>query len=90
MATAEQLLMVDEVSLGLMPTAVDVCYSAIHRLREAGISILLVEQSTVRALEIADAVCVLESGHAVWQGSAEAARKDPAMIEAYMGLGGQE
>ena len=81
-----RLLMIDEVSLGLMPAAVDVCYAAIHRLKEAGISILLVEQSTVRALEIADAVCVLESGHAVWQGSAEAARKDPAMIEAYMGL----
>jgi branched-chain amino acid transport system ATP-binding protein len=75
-----------EQQMLLMPAAVDVCYAAIHRLKEAGISILLVEQSTVRALEIADAVCVLESGHAVWQGSAEAARKDPAMIEAYMGL----
>ena len=81
-----RLLMVDEVSLGLMPAAIDVCYAAIRRLKEAGVSVLLVEQSTARALEIADRVCVLESGRAVWQGSAEEARKDPAMIEAYMGL----
>ncbi|MCH8926997.1 MAG: ABC transporter ATP-binding protein [Proteobacteria bacterium] len=81
-----RLLMVDEVSLGLMPAAIDVCYAAIRRLKEAGVSVLLVEQSTARALEVADRVCVLESGRAVWQGSAEEARKDPAMIEAYMGL----
>ena len=81
-----RLLMIDEVSLGLMPSAIDTCYAAIRRLKEAGISVLLVEQSTARALEVADRVCVLESGRAVWQGSAEEARKDPAMIEAYMGL----
>ncbi len=81
-----RLLMIDEVSLGLMPAAVDICYAAIHRLKEAGLSVLLVEQNTARALEVADAVCVLESGRAVWQGSAEEARRDPAMIEAYMGL----
>ncbi len=81
-----RLLMVDEVSLGLMPAAIDTCYAAIRRLKETGISVLLVEQNTARALEVADSVCVLESGRAVWQGSAEEARKDPAMIEAYMGL----
>ncbi|MGO1117788.1 ABC transporter ATP-binding protein [Rhodovibrionaceae bacterium A322] len=81
-----KLLMIDEVSLGLMPKAVDVCYAAISRLREQGITVLLVEQSTKRALEVADQVCVLESGRIVWQGSAEEARNDPAMIEAYMGL----
>ena len=81
-----RLLMVDEVSLGLMPAAIDTCYAAIRRLKEVGISVLLVEQNTARALEVADRVCVLESGRAVWQGSAEEARKDPAMIEAYMGL----
>ena len=81
-----RLLMIDEVSRGLMPAAVEVCYAAIQRLKEAGLSVLLVEQNTARALEVADRVCVLESGRAVWQGSAEEARQDPAMIEAYMGL----
>jgi branched-chain amino acid transport system ATP-binding protein len=81
-----KLLMVDEVSLGLMPKAVDLCYRAIAQLKETGITVLLVEQSTKRALEAADQVCVLESGRVVWRGSAAEARNDPEMIEAYMGL----
>ena len=81
-----QLLLIDELSLGLMPKMIDVCYDALRRLKAAGITILLVEQSTARALAIADRVCVLESGRAVWQGSAEEAREDPAMIDAYLGL----
>lgn len=81
-----KLLLIDEVSLGLMPKMIDICYQAIRKLKEDGITILLVEQSTSRALEVADDVCVLESGHAVWQGTAASARKDPAMIDAYLGL----
>ncbi|MCB2099368.1 MAG: ABC transporter ATP-binding protein [Rhodobacterales bacterium] len=81
-----RLLMIDEVSLGLMPKAVDLCYAAIDRLRDRGITILLVEQNTTRALEAADRVCVLESGRAVWQGDAAEARRDPALVEAYLGL----
>ena len=81
-----RLLMVDEVSLGLMPSIVDVCYDAIAALKKDGMTILLVEQSTQRALDVADDVCVLESGQAVWRGTAEAARGDPALIDAYLGL----
>ena len=80
-----RLLMIDEVSLGLMPKMVALCYQAIARLKAEGMTILLVEQSTSRALGVADQVCVLESGRAVWQGTAEAARSDPALIEAYLG-----
>jgi branched-chain amino acid transport system ATP-binding protein len=81
-----KLLMVDEVSLGLMPKMIDICYQAIAALKADGMTILLVEQSTKRALDIADRVCVLESGRQVWAGSAEEARRDPDMIEAYLGL----
>lgn len=81
-----KLLMIDEVSLGLMPAVVDLCYRAIVGLKEKGMTVLLVEQSTKRALEAADDVCVLESGRIVWSGSAAEARNDPGMIDAYMGL----
>ncbi len=81
-----RLLMIDEVSLGLMPKMIDVCYEAIAALKADGMTILLVEQSTKRALEVADRVCVLESGRQVWAGSADEARRDPDMIEAYLGL----
>ena len=80
-----KFLMVDEVSLGLMPKAVDICYDAIKRLRGEGITVLVVDQNTTRALEVADQVCVLESGHAVWQGDAKTAREDSSMIDSYMG-----
>jgi branched-chain amino acid transport system ATP-binding protein len=83
---APRLLMIDEVSLGLMPKMVDICYRAIARLKEEGMTVLLVEQSTQRALEISDRVCVLESGRAVWQGAAAEAREDPGLIEAYLGM----
>jgi branched-chain amino acid transport system ATP-binding protein len=81
-----KLLMIDEVSLGLMPKIVDVCYAAIEKLRQHGITILLVEQNTQRALAAADRVCVLESGNSVWMGTAADARRDPKLIEAYLGL----
>ena len=81
-----RLLLMDEVSLGLMPKVVDLCFAVIARLKAEGLTIVLVEQSTARALDVADAVCVLESGRAVYRGSAASARDEPALIEAYLGM----
>ena len=81
-----KLLIIDELSLGLMPKVIDLCYQAIEKLKNEGVTILLVEQNTTRAFEVADQVCVLESGLNVWQGKAEDAKKDPKLIEAYLGL----
>lgn len=80
------LLLIDELSLGLMPKMIDVCYEAIHRLRVRGVTILLVEQSTERALSVAEKVCVMESGFMVWHGSGSEARGNPQLIEAYLGI----
>jgi branched-chain amino acid transport system ATP-binding protein len=85
-----KLLLIDEVSLGLMPKMVDICYAAIDRLRSEGMTVLLVEQSTSRALAIADRVLVMESGRAVWSGTGEEAREDPKLIDAYLGTSGEE
>lgn len=84
--TRPRLIMIDELSLGLMPKVIDLCYSALLQLRDEGMTVLLVEQNTERALKVADDVCVLESGRAVWQGSAAAARNDPQLAAAYLGL----
>jgi branched-chain amino acid transport system ATP-binding protein len=81
-----KLLIIDELSLGLMPKVIDLCYQAIEKLRSEGVTILLVEQNTTRAFEVADEVCVLESGLNVWQGKSEDAKKDPKLIDAYLGL----
>ena len=81
-----KLLIIDELSLGLMPKVIDLCYLAIEKLKNEGVTILLVEQNTARAFEVADEVCVLESGLNVWQGKAEDAKKDPKLVDAYLGL----
>lgn len=84
--TRPKLIMIDELSLGLMPKVIDQCYQALKLLRSEGMTVLLVEQNTERALAAADDVCVLESGATVWRGSAADARKDPNLAAAYLGL----
>jgi branched-chain amino acid transport system ATP-binding protein len=84
--TRPRIIMIDELSLGLMPKVIDLCYQALTQLRREGMTVLLVEQNTERVLKIADEICVLESGSTVWQGSAEAARNDPQLTAAYLGL----
>ncbi|MEJ2643013.1 MAG: ABC transporter ATP-binding protein [Desulfosarcinaceae bacterium] len=85
-----QLLMIDELSLGLMPKVIDICYEAIGELKKSGLTILLVEQSTQRALEVADDVLVLESGRKVWEGATEDARDNRGVIDALLGMKGSE
>ena len=81
-----KLLMVDELSLGLMPKAIDTCYKAIKDLNALGLTILLVEQSTQRALEVSDSAIVLESGNTVWKGSSQEARDSSDIIDSILGL----
>lgn len=85
MMAQPRLLLIDEVSLGLMPKMVDICYAALDALRRDGLTIILVEQSLERALAMADRVCVLESGRLAWSGSAAEARGNPDILSAYMG-----
>jgi branched-chain amino acid transport system ATP-binding protein len=89
MMSNPKLLLIDELSLGLMPKIIDLCYEAITELKRDGLTILIVEQSTQRALEVADHVCVLESGKEVWQGTAEKARDNAGLIDALLGLKGE-
>jgi branched-chain amino acid transport system ATP-binding protein len=84
--TRPKLIMIDELSLGLMPKVIDQCYQALKLLRSEGMTVLLVEQNTERALAAADDVCVLESGATVWRGSAQDARNDPSLAAAFLGL----
>ena len=84
--TRPKLIMIDELSLGLMPKIIDLCYQALGKLRDEGMTVLLVEQNTERALGVADDVCVLESGRTVWRGTATDARADPSLTHAFLGL----
>jgi branched-chain amino acid transport system ATP-binding protein len=77
--------LVDELSLGLMPRMVDLCLDVLVTLKSEGLGILLVEQNTDRALDIADRVCVLSSGVQVFQGTAEEARSSGSLFTAFLG-----
>jgi branched-chain amino acid transport system ATP-binding protein len=82
-----KLLLVDELSLGLMPKMVDLCVDALQKLnREENLAIVLVEQNTARALDVAQKVCVLASGRSVFTGSAESARRDVDLLHSYTGV----
>jgi branched-chain amino acid transport system ATP-binding protein len=80
-----KLLLVDELSLGLMPKMVDLCVEALRTLNKEGLAIVLVEQNTARALDVADRVCVLASGRSVFTGPAESARRDVDLLHSYTG-----
>jgi branched-chain amino acid transport system ATP-binding protein len=81
-----RLLLLDEPSLGLAPIVVREIFHVIARLRERGVSILLVEQNARAALQLADEGFVLESGEVTLAGSAAALAGDPRVVETYLGL----
>ena len=84
--TSPKLLMLDEPSLGLSPLLVSEIFAMIREInREEGLSVLLVEQNAAAALEIVDHAYLIENGHVVMDGSADALRSNPDVQEFYLG-----
>jgi branched-chain amino acid transport system ATP-binding protein len=81
-----RLLLVDELSLGLMPKMVDLCLGALTQLKRDGITVVLVEQNTARALDIADNVCVMSSGVPIYQGTGAEAKAAGSMFATFLGV----
>ncbi|MCF8477573.1 MAG: ABC transporter ATP-binding protein [Pseudolabrys sp.] len=80
------LLLIDELSLGLAPRAVEQLSDSLREINRGGVAILLVEQDVMSALELAQRAYVLERGRVTMSGPAETLASDPAVREAYMGL----
>ncbi|MBL0085656.1 MAG: ABC transporter ATP-binding protein [Ideonella sp.] len=80
-----KLLMLDEPSLGLAPLIVREIFRIIERLRDQGVSILLIEQNARAALEVANHGYVLETGAIALEGAATELAVDPRVIETYLG-----
>ncbi len=84
--TRPKLVLLDEPALGLAPLIVQVVYDILHTLRASGITLLVVEQSTHRALENADRLYVMRSGEIALHGTSESLSE--AVVEAaYFGYG---
>jgi branched-chain amino acid transport system ATP-binding protein len=83
--SAPKLLLLDEPSLGLAPQVVDDIFDLILRLKARGLTILLVEQDAVAALDIADRAYVMANGRVVMSGDAATLRASDEVAHAYLG-----
>ena len=80
------LLMIDELSLGLAPRAVEKLSEALLEVNKTGLSILLVEQDVFTAFELASSGVVIETGRVSFSGLSADLANDPRVRAAYMGL----
>jgi len=81
-----QLLMIDEMSLGLAPIVVDLLIDKLAEVRKNGVTVLLVEQDIFSAFHVADRGYVLETGRIVRTGRASELAQDPEVRRAYLGI----
>jgi branched-chain amino acid transport system ATP-binding protein len=79
------VVLLDEPSMGLAPILVEEVFRIIARLRQEGVTMLLVEQFAAAALNVADYGYVLENGRIAVHGPAENLKNDPAVKAAYLG-----
>jgi branched-chain amino acid transport system ATP-binding protein len=86
LASAPDLLMLDEPSMGLAPTIVDTVFDRIEYIRRThGLTILLVEQRVAEALELCDRGYVLETGRTILSGSHDVLMSNTEVQRAYLG-----
>ena len=84
--TRPRLLMLDEPSQGIMPKLVDEIFAAVKRIRDAGMTVLIVEQRIAECLDIADRAYILQTGRVLMQGAAADIKRNPDVRKAYLGL----
>jgi branched-chain amino acid transport system ATP-binding protein len=83
LTAAPRVVIADELSLGLAPKMVDVVFEGLGRARDAGVTIIMIEQYVHRALDFADECLVLQRGELAWKGPASAAATD--VLSHYLG-----
>ena len=80
-----RLLLIDEVSMGLMPIMVNTCFKIIKDLNDSGITVLVVEQNANKALKIANRGYVIETGNISLEDDAKVLRENDVVQKAYLG-----
>lgn len=83
LVTSPQLLIADELSLGLAPRVIDTVFEGLERARASGVSLLVIEQFAARALAFCDRAYILRRGEVCWEGAAQAAGE--AIAQQYLG-----
>jgi ABC-type branched-subunit amino acid transport system ATPase component len=85
LAGEPRILLLDEPASGLAPDEVRAFIALLRRLKEAGLTIVLVEHNFGLVAELADVITVLDAGATLAEGTFEEVRSDPAVVEAYLG-----
>jgi branched-chain amino acid transport system ATP-binding protein len=80
-----RLIMLDEPLLGLAPLAIERMYAALARLKEQGLTILMVEEAADRVVGIADVLHLLDAGTIVRAGAAQEILEDERLLKTYLG-----
>jgi branched-chain amino acid transport system ATP-binding protein len=80
-----KVMLLDEPSMGLAPVIVQEVFRTIRRLKDEGVTMLLVEQFARSALEVADYAFVMEQGRIAVEGTPDALRRNERVIAAYLG-----
>ena len=80
-----KVMLLDEPSLGLAPIIVQEIFGVLKKLKENGLTILLVEQNVQKALEFSDRTYVLELGSVIKEGLSGELLHDPSIIDSYLG-----
>jgi branched-chain amino acid transport system ATP-binding protein len=86
LASAPELLMLDEPSMGLAPTIIDSIFERIGQIHKTGLTVLLVEQRVAEALETCDHGYVLETGRVSMEGTHKTLMSDERVRRAYLGM----
>lgn len=81
-----KLLVLDEPSLGLMPKLVSEVFEFIHRIKELGITVILVEQNINETLAIADYAYVIQNGKTVMEATGEQLKLNPEVKKVFLGM----
>ncbi len=80
-----RILLLDEPSLGLAPIVVETVFSTIQKIRDLGITVVLVEQNAKKSLQICDFAYVIENGKISLSGTGQELLQNPDVAESYLG-----
>ncbi len=83
LVASPKVLIADEMSLGLAPKLVDMVFEGLSQAREAGVTVIMIEQYVHRALAFADECIVLQRGEVTWKGPAQVASGE--VLRRYLG-----